>query len=677
MQNPNSLPPYRPFEKVLIANRGEIAVRVIKACRERGLGTVAVYSEADRYAPHVLLADEAVFIGPSPSRESYLNFDAVLGAAARTGADAVHPGYGFLAENADFAQACLTAGLVWIGPQPEAIAQMGSKTAARQLAESLDIPVIPGWRAESGTDRDFAIQAESLGYPVLLKAVAGGGGRGMRRVENAGELPAALTSARREALQAFGDERVYLEKYLPAVRHIEFQILGDAHGHLLHAFERECSLQRRYQKILEESPSPVLSAELREKMGEAAVRLGRALSYCGAGTVEFVLDQAQGAFYFLEVNTRLQVEHPVTELVIGHDLVRWQLKLAAGEPLILQQRDLRQGGHAIEVRICAEDPQNDFRPGTGTILRYLQPDLMGVRFDGGVTGGSRIPVDYDSMLLKLIVWGHTREVAIQRLKQALARTAILGVQTNLGFLRRLAAHPAFATGGFHTRWIEAHVDELLAEPLSTAQQHELALVATLWGWRQRQGARNRWRGLPSGWRNSPAMPQQSLISLGETSLSVSYEALGGTPEPRFRMQIADSVYQVRLALSDAANDQLSLEIDGLRRSYSLAQSAQTLWLHAPALGTHQLGLLPRLPAAARDEGHGGYTAAMTAKVLQVLVETGQLVEAGQSLLVLESMKMESTLCAAGAGVVSQVLVTPGEVVEAGVVLLEITAAEES
>lgn len=656
--------PYRPFAKVLIANRGEIACRLLRACRERGLATVAVFSDADAAAPHVALADEAVRVGPAPSRESYLNIEALLQAAARTGADAVHPGYGFLAENADFARRCQAAGLVWIGPQPEAIERMGSKTNARELALSLDIPVIPGWRPDKDT-ADFAAQAEAIGYPVLLKAVAGGGGRGMRKVDSGAEFAAALASARREALQAFGDETVYLEKYLPQVRHIEFQILGDAHGKLLHAFERECSLQRRYQKILEESPSPVLSPTLRQTMGEAAVRLGRALAYCGVGTVEFVV--ADEAFYFLEVNTRLQVEHPVTELVIGHDLVHWQLKLAAGEPLILEQNQLRQGGHAIEVRVCAEDPDQDFRPGTGTILACHTPELAGVRYDSGLLAGSRIPVDYDSMLLKLIAWGHTRELAIQRLRQALSQTVILGVQTNLDFLHRLTKSADFLSGAFHTRWIEAQGPALLTPPLSVTQQHELALVATVWLWRRHEAGRSRWRGVPAGWRNSPGAPQQALFRLGDTELSVSYRL----QQEHLSCEIDDCRYQV--AWREAGEQALSVEIDGLCRMYRLAQLEQELWLHTPAVGTRRIQLLPRLRETARAEAHGGYTAAMTAKVLQVLVEAGQTVSAGQALLVLESMKMESTLCAAAEGTVETVFVQSGEIVEAGTVLLALTA----
>ncbi len=658
---------YKAFKKVLVANRGEIAVRILKACRERGLATVAVYSDADRDAPHVQMADEAVHIGAAASRESYLNMAVLLQAAARTGADAIHPGYGFLAENAGFAARVIEAGLVWIGPSPKAIEEMGSKTRARALAESLGVPVIPGWQGVTD-DTSLAEAAEQIGYPLLLKAVAGGGGRGMRRVERAEDLQAAITSARREAEQAFGDGSIYLEKYLPKVRHIEFQILGDAHGQLIHVFERECSLQRRYQKIIEESPSPSLTPELREQMGEAAVRLGQALNYCGAGTVEFVL--ADHEFYFLEVNTRLQVEHPVTEQVTGLDLAHWQLRLAAGEPLTLAQSELKQQGHAIECRICAEDPAQDFMPCSGEILAWQPAEGLGIRYDSGV--GPHVPVDYDSMLAKLIVSADSRPEAIQRLHRALLHTVLLGTRSNLGFLQSLVAHPVFVSADFHTRWIEAQLeanpDELFS-PISPLQRHEAITVAALYAWSQRDQQRVRWAGLPSGWRNSAFASQQSSFRMDGQSYTLSYRAEG----QYFSVQVEDTHY--RVLLLNATHNSLSLEIDGLCRTYTLAVSGLTTWLHHPSLGTHSVESLPRFPEREDESTHGGYTATMPAKILQILVEPGQSVSEGAALLVMESMKMETTLCAAEAGLVEQVLVNPGEVVEAGTSLLVINSEQ--
>lgn len=664
---------YKAFRKVLVANRGEIAVRILKACRERGLATVAVYSDADRDAPHVQLADEAVHIGASPSRESYLNMDVLLQAAQRTGADAIHPGYGFLAENAGFAARVIEAGLVWIGPAPKAIEEMGSKTRARALAESLGVPVIPGWQGISD-DISLSDAAAQIGYPLLLKAVAGGGGRGMRLVEQPEAFESSLASARREAEQAFGDGSVYLEKYLPQVRHIEFQILGDAHGHLIHVFERECSLQRRYQKIIEESPSPSLTPELREQMGAAAVRLGEALSYCGAGTVEFVL--AGDEFYFLEVNTRLQVEHPVTEQVTGLDILHWQLRLAAGEPLTLAQDELSQQGHAIECRICAEDPSQDFRPCMGDILIWQETSGPGIRYDSGV--GPRVPVDYDSMLAKLIVSGDSRSDAIQRLHSALSRTVLLGTRSNLDFLARLVSHPAFATADFHTRWIEAQLEsapESILPQTTQLQRHEAAIVTALYHWSQREHSRERWQGIPSGWRNSAFAPQLTQLRIDGQILPLSYRTEGSL----FAVRVEDTHYRVNLInaantvnAASASSDSLCLEIDGLRRSYTVAADKQTLWLHHPSLGTHSVDQLPRFPEHEDEAAHGGYIASMPAKMLQILVEPGQTVSEGSPLLVMESMKMETTLCAAEAGTVEQVLVSLGEVVEAGTTLLVIT-----
>lgn len=673
---------YQPFKKVLVANRGEIAVRILKACQAQGLETVAVYSDADRQALHVELADQAVYLGPAPSRESYLNFEAVLQAARVSAADAIHPGYGFLAENAAFAQACLDAGLVWIGPAPEVIEQMGSKTAARELAQSLGIPVIPG---AQGDPQNLQAAAAEMGFPLLLKAVAGGGGRGMRLVESEAELPQALASAQREALQAFGDDRVYLEKYLPAVRHIEFQILGDSQGRVIHCFERECSLQRRYQKIIEESPSPVLSPELRQQMGAAAVKLAAELKYCGAATVEFVVDKATLAFYFLEVNTRLQVEHPVTELVTGLDLVDWQLKLAAGRALTLQQTELQQTGHAIECRLCAEEPAQNFQPAAGLVLDYAE--AADTRIDSGIRTGSRIPVDYDSMLAKLIVWGRDRQEATRKLQRALAQTRILGLPSNLDFLQRLVSQTVFESADFDTRWIEGHLAQLLPAELTLSESHELGIVATLWDWSLRSQNRPHWQAVPMGWSNSPQLQSAQVLLAGQSEpLKLSYQKLSyqSGAEQHFEFEVAESSYNVRLEAASAQS--LCLEINGLRRVYQLAASSEAsdsadteIWVHCSAWSsdkTRVLKLLARFPQPQRSEQAGSYQAAMPAKVLQILVSEGQRVEAGQALMVLESMKMESTLCANEAGLVSQLLAEAGEQVQSGATLLVIEALAE-
>ncbi len=441
-----------PFEKILIANRGEIAVRIIRACHELGVRTVAVYSDADAHARHVFLADEAVYIGAAPATDSYLRAERIIEAAQRTGARAIHPGYGFLSENADFAQAVHDAGLVFIGPPPDAIRAMGSKTAARETMQRAGVPVVPGYQGGGSFD-EYAAAAERIGYPVLVKAAAGGGGKGMRIVEHPDDLRHAIETAQREAQKAFGDGRIYLEKYVRDPHHVEVQILADAHGTVLHLCERECSVQRRHQKIIEESPSPLLDDTLRERMGAAAVAAARAAGYVNAGTVEFLVD-ADRNFYFLEMNTRLQVEHPVTELVIGIDLVKWQLRIAAGHPLPFTQNDIRQRGHAIECRIYAEDPANGFLPATGTILKAVEPSAPWVRVDTGVGTGDTITHYYDPMIAKLIVWGETRTDAIARMQHALHEYVLLGITNNIPFLLDVLRHPDFQQGRITTDWVE-------------------------------------------------------------------------------------------------------------------------------------------------------------------------------------------------------------------------------
>jgi len=463
------------FRKILIANRGEIAVRVIRACREMGIPSVAVYSEADRTALHVRIADEAVFIGPSPAAESYLDMDRLVEAARRTGAEAVHPGYGFLAENADFARRLEREKLVFIGPNADALELVGDKVRARRTMEKAGVPIIPGMKTTPTDIAEFEAAAAALGFPVIVKASAGGGGKGMRVVNAPESLAAALDAGRREAKSAFGDESVYLEKYLEAPRHVEFQVLADRHGRTVHLFERECSIQRRHQKIVEESPSPALDPELRAAMGETAVKAMKAAGYDNAGTVEFLLDAGR-RFYFLEVNARLQVEHPVTELVTGVDLVRQQIRIAAGEPLEFGQEDLHQRGHAIECRVYAEDPARNFLPSSGRILVFEEPKGPGVRHDGGIAAGWDVPIFYDPILAKLIVWAEDRARACDRMAAALSDYVLLGVRTTIPFLREVIAHPAFREGRLDTGFIGKHFEGWSEKPAGV-ETTRLALAA--------------------------------------------------------------------------------------------------------------------------------------------------------------------------------------------------------
>ncbi len=443
------------FTKILIANRGEIAVRVVRACHELGIRTVAVYSEADRLAMHTALADEAVLLGPAAPQESYLNVDRVLDAALQSGAQMIHPGYGFLAENADFAQAVVEAGLTFIGPGADAIRVMGDKAVARARMEATGVPILPGYQGADET-ADLQQAAEALGYPLLIKAAAGGGGRGMRVVSAAADLNEAAAAARRESESAFGDGRLILERFIPDARHIEFQILADQEGNVLHLFERECSIQRRHQKIIEETPSPLLDPELRAEMGAAAAAAARAVGYVNAGTVEFVVDPDTRAFYFIEMNTRLQVEHPVTELTTGVDLVGWQLRIADGERLPFRQEDITPSGHAIECRLYAEDPEQQFLPAAGRLLKFVPPVGPGLRVDAGVSTGDEVGVHYDPLIAKVIVFAEDRALAIRKMEVALRQTVVLGLTTNLAFLRAVLAHPEFQMGEATTRFIDRH-----------------------------------------------------------------------------------------------------------------------------------------------------------------------------------------------------------------------------
>ncbi len=450
------------FNKILVANRGEIAIRLMRACRELGIKTVAVYSAADKDAPHVRFADEAVEIGDSAPRESYLNIPNVLQAAKATGAEAIHPGYGFLSENAAFAEAVAAAGLIFIGPPASAIRAMGDKAQSKITMKAAGVPTIPGAENLAG-ETEFLEAAERIGYPVLVKAAAGGGGKGMRVVRSAREMPEALEAARRESQNAFGDDRLLVEKYIENAHHIEIQVFGDQHGNLVHLFERECSVQRRHQKIIEESPSPLLTPAIRARMGEAAVQAARAVGYFNAGTVEFIFDPALSSFFFLEMNTRLQVEHPVTEAVTGLDLAAWQIRVAAGEPFPFKQADLTQRGHAIECRLYAEDAAGGFLPSTGRILRFIEPRGPGIRVDSGIVTGSEVTRFYDPLLAKIIVYAESREAAIRRMRAALKETVLHGVTSNLDFLQAILAHPAFAEGRIHTRWVETEFNWQPAE----------------------------------------------------------------------------------------------------------------------------------------------------------------------------------------------------------------------
>jgi acetyl/propionyl-CoA carboxylase alpha subunit len=655
--------PLRPLRRVLVANRGEIALRVMRACRALGLETVAIYAEPDRSAPFVRAADLAVDIGPPLTGGTFLAVQTIVEAALRAAADAVHPGYGFLAENADFARACAEAGLVFVGPPPEVIRRMGSKVEAKRVAEAAGVPTIPGFACDGLADAEIARRAEALGFPVLVKAAAGGGGKGMRVVHAAGALGEALQAARREARGAFGDDALLLERYLDGARHVEIQILGDAGGRLVHCFERECSVQRRYQKIIEEAPAPALDEGLRDRMCAAALALGRALGYQNAGTVEFVLDR-RGRFYFLEVNTRLQVEHPVTEEVTGLDLVRLQLEIAQGLPIPFRQEDLRLRGHAIEARIYAEDPAHDFLPSTGRLVCWEEPRIPGVRWESGVVTGSEVTIHYDPMLAKVIAHAPTRAAAARVLDRALRELRAHGVRTNLGLLGEILRHPDFLAGRVDTRFVGTRVVPARGRTAAEAEADRAhAVAAALWQQERRRAQAPVLRGIPSGWRNNPSRMQEVRFTSGGESIAVEYRVgARGAAEV-----VVDGVARRAAVLGWDAGG-IALALDGEQRQYRIVEAGDRCHVHS-ALGASELTEVPRFPLRGREEVHGGCLAPMPGRILAVRVGPGERVTKGQPLVVLEAMKMEHTVAAPGDGVVAAVRVEVGQQVDAGQVLV--------
>ncbi|MGW5052969.1 acetyl/propionyl/methylcrotonyl-CoA carboxylase subunit alpha [Actinokineospora sp. NPDC004072] len=656
------------FSSVLIANRGEIAVRVIATLRRMGIRSVAVFSDADAGARHVREADTAVRIGPAAARESYLDIDRVVAAALETGAQAVHPGYGFLAENAAFAQACARAGLVFIGPPVGAIEAMGDKIRAKQTVMAAGVPVVPG-RTEAGMgDDDLVEAAAEIGFPVLLKPSAGGGGKGMRLVADAAELRPAIESARREARGSFGDDTLLIERFVARPRHIEIQVLADAHGAAVHLGERECSLQRRHQKIIEEAPSPLLDAATRERMGAAAVDAARAVDYTGAGTVEFIVSADRpDEFFFMEMNTRLQVEHPVTELVTGLDLVEQQLRVAAGEPLGFGQADVALTGHAVEARVYAEDPAAGFLPTGGRVLDLRLPAAPWARVDSGLAVGTAVGSDYDPMLAKVIAWGDDRAQALDRLSLALAQTAVLGVRTNVEFLRGLLDHPDVRAGRLDTQLVERELAGLTAAAGVPDEVFAAAALDELIGLAPAGPVFDPW-DVPSGWRLGRAAGVPFRLTCGDRDVTVVVDPSEGT----VRVGDADPVP----ASATRVDGGLLLRFGDRELRYARALDGGTLWLaadgHAWAVAEHSL-----LEGAAGAAGAGGpITSPMPGTVLVVKVAVGEAVTAGQALLVVEAMKMEHTITATADGVVSELSVRPGQQVGLNQTLAVVTPPED-
>jgi geranyl-CoA carboxylase alpha subunit len=659
------------FNSILVANRGEIACRVLRSARDLGYRTVAVYSEADRAAPHTAMADEAVLIGPAAVSESYLDMERILEAAARTGAEAIHPGYGFLSENAAFARACRDAGLCFIGPPVEAIELMGNKAEARRRMLEAGVPCVPGYQGQDQDDATLTAAADEIGFPVMVKAAAGGGGRGMRLVPEREGLAAALRHARGEALGAFGSEELILEKALARPRHVEFQVFADRHGNVYHLGERDCSVQRRHQKVVEEAPCPVMHEDLRRRMGAAAIEAARSIGYLGAGTVEFLLDE-EGAFHFLEMNTRLQVEHAVTELVTGLDLVELQISVAQGEPLPPALADIPFSGHAIEVRLYAEDPARDFRPGTGRIELWRPPAGAGVRVDAGIDSGLEISPFYDAMVAKIIAWGGNREIARKRLLRALRETALFGVATNRDYLIRILEDEVFATGQATTAFITEQAASLQQAPL--LDDFNRAAAAAVLSFRA-QAARSAATAVRVStpllnWSSSGALGAHYLLAAGESEQRLTVSASNG------HYRVSDGQQQLTIEVLQDDGSCAEIVLDGAaHRVIYRSVSDAVIWIAVDDRSECHVNRLNEPAGEAKAGGDGRIAAPMHGLLREVSVAEGERVVRGQCLLVLEAMKMQHEVLAGVDGVVSSITREPGAQVAAGDLILEIEPAE--
>ena len=648
----------KPIHRLLVANRGEIARRIMRTATRMGIGTAAIYADSDAQAPFVKEADVAIALGGQSSAQTYLDMGKVLDACARTGADAVHPGYGFLSENARFAQAVIDAGLTWVGPSPHAIGAIGDKLAAKRLVKQVNVPTLEA--IELTADADPQAAARTIGYPVLIKAAAGGGGRGMRIVESPEGLEEAIAGARREATASFGDGTVFLERWLTKSRHVEIQILGDRHGNLVHLFERECSIQRRHQKIIEEAPSPALNAALRARMGQAALAAAGTIGYHSAGTVEFLVSGQE--FFFLEVNTRLQVEHPVTEAITGLDLVREQIRIAEGEPLGYAQESLRINGHAIEARLYAENPAQGFLPAPGTVEVWEPATGEGVRFDSGVESGSVIGIEFDPMIAKVIVHAPTRREAAARLARVLETTRLQGITHNRDFLVSTLRSDAFIAGDTTTDFIERVAPAAVREP--TTADATLAVVgAALHARAQRRARAGVQATIPGGFRNSVMPPEQTGYRIGTTDWSVTYRT---NRDGSFAFTVNGHPCQARA--HRVSERDIELELDGRRGTLSVTTVGDHRLVHGAA-GDLELVERSRFPEADRAEFRGGLMAPMPGKVLSLMVKEGDTVERGQLLLVLEAMKMEHRITAPANGTVKTLRVAAGEQVANGALLV--------
>ena len=654
------------IQRILIANRGEIARRIMRTAHNMGIGTVAIYADGDANEPFVSEADQAISLDGTSSLETYLDQEKVIAAAKRAGADAIHPGYGFLSENASFAKAVDDAGLIWIGPSPKAISEMGDKLSSKNMMTDAGVPTLPS--AEASADADVIALGKEIGYPLLVKASAGGGGKGMRIVEDESQLAEAAEGARREAASSFGDDTIFLERFLSSSRHVEIQVLGDSTGNAIHCFERECSVQRRHQKIIEEAPSSAVTPEIREQMGAAAVAAAKAIGYTSAGTVEFLLDGDE--FWFLEMNTRLQVEHPVTEEITGLDLVREQILIAQGMPLSVSQEDLSINGHAMEVRIYGEDPANDFLPTAGPVLLFERSKVADARYDTGIETGSNVGIEFDPMLAKIIVHAPTRTEASLRLARVLETTRIQGLITNRDFLVSVLREQAFLDGDTTTDYIE-RINPPRSRALDRGQIIEGAIAAAMAAQYDRRLASNTLKRIRSGWRNSIMPPEHVEYKCGEEEVTIDYQS---QRDGSFNVMADDLTLKVELVERDG--NTIDLTVDGRRVAYTVTSNEDRWLTHGPS-GQLEYTELPRFPDLTRAGLKGGLTAPMPGNVVDTYVKEGDEVEEGQLLLILEGMKMEHRITAPDAGTIGELRVGKGDQVQNGQLMVVLQAEEET
>jgi acetyl-CoA carboxylase biotin carboxylase subunit len=644
---------------ILVANRGEIASRIIRTCKAMGIRSIAVYSDADKNSKYVREADLAYHIGENTPSKSYLNQNKIIEIALKANAQAIHPGYGFLSENADFVARCNENQLIFIGPKQDAIKRMGSKAEAKALMQTAGVPILPGY---NGTDQSNDIlekEAEKIGFPLLLKASAGGGGKGMRIVRALKELPQAIKQAKREALNAFGDDYLIIEKYIESSRHIEFQIFGDQHGNIIHLGERDCTVQRRYQKIIEESPSAI-NENTRAKMANAAIKAASSLDYENAGTVEFIYDLQQNDFYFLEINTRLQVEHPVTEMVLGIDLVKLQIQTAMGKALEIKQEDLNFNGHAIEVRLYAEDPAQNFSPQTGKIHLFENKETPSFRIDSGIESGSEVTIFYDPMLGKLIAHGENRHLAISKLRYHLNNTICQGTKTNIDYLAAILKDDLFISNKFDTSFANHFKEKRHSEAVDI-----MISAASSYLWQEREASRKLLKNIPSNWRNIGVAQNLINFQINEFDYVVKYSS----DEDRLILQINDIVYQV--SILNVAGHRFQMEINGQQSNFTITKAKDKIFIHSSEYGNEIIQIIPLFPDRIQDKEKGDYEAAMPSQIIDILVHEQNEIKEGDPLIIISSMKMENTILAHEAGIVESVLVNKGDNVESGTLLIKI------